>query len=94
MICPSDAVATVLKGAVMYGHIPELISERICPRTYAGAGPVFQARGREHLKKFRRAEVGAKIFGVFRVKNHDFTPKNRVRPRLTPSLNTYTFHCG
>ena len=24
----------------------------------------------------RRAEGGANIFGVFRVKNHDFTPKN------------------
>jgi hypothetical protein len=24
----------------------------------------------------RRAEGGAKIVGVFRVKNHDFTPKN------------------
>jgi hypothetical protein len=28
-----------------------------------------------HLKKFHRAENGAKIVGVFRVKNHDFTPK-------------------
>jgi hypothetical protein len=28
-----------------------------------------------HLKKLRRAEGGAKNFGVFRVKNHDFTPK-------------------
>jgi hypothetical protein len=28
-----------------------------------------------HFKKLRRAEGGAKIFGVFRVKNHDFTPK-------------------
>jgi hypothetical protein len=28
-----------------------------------------------HLKKLRRAEGGAKMFGVFRVKNHDFTPK-------------------
>jgi hypothetical protein len=27
-----------------------------------------------HLKKLRRAEGGAKIVGVFRVKNHDFTP--------------------
>jgi hypothetical protein len=26
----------------------------------------------------RRAEGGAKIFGVFRVKNHDFTPKNHI----------------
>ena len=28
-----------------------------------------------HLKKLRRAEGGAKIVGVFRAKNHDFTPK-------------------
>ena len=34
--------------------------------------------GGAHLKKMRRAEVGAKIFGVFRVKNHDFTPKNHI----------------
>jgi hypothetical protein len=26
----------------------------------------------------RRAEGGAKIFGVFRVKNHDFTSKNHI----------------
>ena len=31
-----------------------------------------------HLKKWRRAEGGAKIFGVFRVKNHDFTPKKII----------------
>ena len=30
----------------------------------------------------RRAEGGAKIFGVFRVKNHDFTPKNHILPIL------------
>jgi hypothetical protein len=35
----------------------------------------FQVRG-AHLKKLRRAEEGAKILGVFRVKNHYFTPKN------------------
>jgi hypothetical protein len=35
-----------------------------------GADPVFQVRGgRTHLKKVRRAEGGANIFGVFRVKN-------------------------
>ena len=32
--------------------------------------------GGAHLKKLRRAEEGAKILGVFRVKNHYFTPKN------------------
>jgi hypothetical protein len=31
--------------------------------------------GGAHLKKLRRAEGGAKNFGVFRVKNHDFTQK-------------------
>ena len=34
--------------------------------------------GGAHLKKSRRAEGGAKIVGVFRVKNHDFTPKNHI----------------
>ena len=44
---------------------------------YTGADPGFQVRG-AHLKKMRRAEGGANIFGVFRVKNHDFTPKNHI----------------
>ena len=43
----------------------------------AGTDPGFQVRG-AHLKKLRRAEGGANIFGVFRVKNHDFTPKNHI----------------
>jgi hypothetical protein len=34
--------------------------------------------GGAHLKKLRRAGGGAKISGVFRVKNHDFTPKNHI----------------
>jgi hypothetical protein len=42
----------------------------------AGADPGFQVRGGAHLKKLRRAEEDAKILGVFRVKNHYFTPKN------------------
>ena len=47
-----------------------------------GADPRFQVRGGAHLKKLRRTEGGAKIFGVFRVKNHDFTPKNHIFPIL------------
>jgi len=43
-----------------------------------GADPGFQVRGWTHLKKSHRAEGGAKIFGVFRVKNHDFTQKNDI----------------
>ena len=34
--------------------------------------------GGAHLKKLRRAEGGAKIFGVFRVKIHDFTPIKQI----------------
>jgi hypothetical protein len=44
---------------------------------FPGADPGFQVRGAP-LKKLRRAEGGAKFFGVFRVKNHDFTPKNHI----------------
>jgi hypothetical protein len=43
-------------------------------KCFAGSDPGFQVRG-AHLKQCRRAEGGAKIVGVFRVKNHDFTPK-------------------
>ena len=50
---------------------------RGCVVSYPGADPGFQVRG-AHLKKLRRAEGGAKFFGVFRVKNHDFTPKNHI----------------
>ena len=38
----------------------------------------FKLGGGAHLKKLRRAEGGANIFGVFRVKNHDFTQKNHI----------------
>ena len=52
-----------------------------------------------NLKKLRRAEGGAKTFGVFRVKNHDFTPKNLIFsncggrrehyfPESAPGVNT------
>ena len=43
----------------------------------SGADPGFQVRG-AHLKKLRRVEGGANILGVFRVKNHDFTPNNHI----------------
>ena len=51
-------------------------------RSFPGADPGFQVRGGAQLKKLRRAEGGAKIFGVFRVKNHDFTPKKHIFPIL------------
>ena len=38
----------------------------------------FKLGGGGALKKIGRAEGGAKIVRVFRVKNHDFTPKNHI----------------
>ena len=55
----------------------QLFTIHIQANERAGADPGFQVRG-AYLKKLRRAEGGAKIFGVFRVKNHDFTPKNHI----------------
>jgi hypothetical protein len=47
-----------------------------------GADPGFQVR-RAHLKKLRRAEGDAKIFGVFRVKNQSrFYAKKSYFPIL------------
>ena len=34
--------------------------------------------GGAHLKKLRRPEGGSNTFGLYRVKNHDFTPKNLI----------------
>ena len=42
----------------------------------------FKLGGGAHLKKLRRAEGGAKMFEVFRVKNHDFTSKNHIFSNL------------
>jgi hypothetical protein len=47
-------------------------------KEYSGADPGFQVRGGAHIKKLRRAEGDANILGVFRVKNHDVTPKNHI----------------
>ena len=52
-------------------------------RVYSVQGRIQDFKlGGAHLKKLRRAEGGAKIFGVFRVKNHDFTPKKSYFFRL------------
>ena len=57
---------------------PEGLSIYIVDLKYhdTGADRGFQVRGVAH--KVRRAEGGAKIVGVFRVKNHDFTPKSHI----------------
>jgi hypothetical protein len=48
----------------------------------------FKLGGGGHIKKLRRAEGSANIFGIFRVKNHDFT-----RPPLDAPLR-YACNCS
>ena len=48
---------------------------------HTGADPGFQVRGGT-LKKIAPSGGGAKNFGVFRVKNHDVTPKNHIFPNF------------
>jgi hypothetical protein len=43
----------------------------------SGADPGFQVRG-AHLKNCAERMEARKLLGVFRVKNHDFTPKNLI----------------
>ena len=53
--------------------------KKVIPETCPVQGRIQGFKlGGVHLKKLRRAEGGANIFGVFRVKNHDFTPKNYI----------------
>ena len=64
-----------LYGPIFFFKIWSAIRDR--PFNLSGADPGFQVRGAP-LKKLFRAEGCVKIFGVFRVKNHDFTPKNHI----------------
>jgi hypothetical protein len=59
----------------------------------SGADPGFQVRG-AHFKKLRRADGGAKMFGVFRVKNHHFTQKNHIFSNFRGSAPGASPHPG
>ena len=43
----------------------------------------FKLGGGAYLKKLRRAEGGAKIVWVFRVRIRDFTPKKQITESLS-----------
>ena len=50
----------------------------ICWKSIQGRIQDFKLGEGADLKKLRRAEGSPKIFGVFRVKNHDFTQKKII----------------
>ena len=68
---------TFMEIASVMDRIEELSIE-LCYSLFQGRIQDFKLGGGAHLKKLRRAEGGAKMCGVFRVKNHDFMPKNHI----------------
>ena len=63
--------------AVGQGKLTKTKTKTFITLTVQGRIQDFKLGG-AHLKKLCRAEGGAKFFWVFRVKNHDFTPKNHI----------------
>jgi hypothetical protein len=61
----TDRAPILFTNHVMHGEYRSVISSE------QGRIQDFKLGG-AHLTKLRRAEGGAKIFGVFRMKNHDF----------------------
>jgi hypothetical protein len=81
-ILPSkNGIMALLRHSILR---QSLLRHSILRQSLAGADPGFQVRGGgAHLKKLRRAEGGVNIFGVFRVKIHDFTPKKQITESLS-----------
>jgi hypothetical protein len=60
---------------------PGILAPVLCSKWQSLQGQIQDFKlggGGAHLKKLRRAGGGAKILGVFRVKNHDFMPRNHI----------------
>ena len=74
-ICKSSVATNALVISKFYVRLIFLLTFPNRVHIYAGADPGFQVRGGA-LKKI--ALSGAKILGVFRVKNHDFMPINVI----------------
>ena len=87
LICIDNVIISIFKTTsiskrkMALNRLPVLIYEYS-----SGADPGFQVRGGAHLKELCRAEGGVKIFGVFRVKNHDFTTKKSYFYQFYPPL--------
>jgi hypothetical protein len=65
------------EGLAIVNFLNKLIVS--CKEAVPGADPGFQVRGGAR-KKIAPSGGRREIFGVFRVKNHDFTPKNHIFP--------------
>jgi hypothetical protein len=70
-------ILDILINNIFVLNIGRVFQQSVCISmdTYQGRIQDFKLKG-VYLKNLRRAEGGEKMSGVFRVKNHDFTPKN------------------
>ena len=72
-------ILDILINNIFVLNIGRVFQQSVCISmdTYQGRIQDFKLKG-VYLKNLRRAEGGEKMSGVFRVKNHDFTPKNNI----------------
>jgi hypothetical protein len=80
--CPLVIVPSVFPNVYLFNYFMHYMSVLLRFTTYnypfQGRIQDFKLGGGAHFKKLCRAEGGEKMFGVFRVKNHDFMPKNHI----------------
>ena len=67
-----------LIGSVIVSVLASSAVDRVFESRSRGGSRISILVRRAHLNNLRWAEGGANIFGVFRVKNHDFTPKKII----------------
>ena len=79
IICPSDAGITIIKGAVLFGHTPDIIGTRIARKTYGtNVGFAFDPSIHPEARKVI-LEIGERIemFRTFVKKGEVNTYKKR-----------------
>ena len=86
----------VLKNTEISQSSSRIVNIYKCITTIHMQGRIqdFKFGGGAHLKILRRTEGGAKMFGVFRVKNHDFTQTNHIfsAPGAPPPFGSAPAH--
>ena len=67
VLIPSEAQLAIIKGAVLFGHRPEEITERVLAKTYGCAvDDVFDETKHDPSRKFRKVTGGVYCKNVFK----------------------------
>jgi hypothetical protein len=83
VLCNNVAHPVICEGWLL-GTCGEHVYDKKFRHNHTTQGRIqdFKLGWGAHSNKLSRAEEGTKNIGVFRVKNHDFTPKNHIFPIL------------